>query len=196
MAQRTDQHDLTGKRILVGVSGGIACYKTAMLVSRLTQAGVEVTVLMTESATRFVTPLTFQSLSGRPVYSSPWQHIESHDPQHISLANRADLMVIAPCTMDTMAKLAHGRADDVVSLTVAAIDRSQTPILLAPAMNTAMWEQVSNQRNLEQLVNDGFQTIGPETGWQACKTKGLGRMTEPDAIFDRIAELLPISRDT
>src|SRR6185295_2373376 len=130
-----------GKRIIVGVTGGIAAYKTAMVVSRLAQAGAEVTVAMTEAATKFVTPLTFQALSARPVYTSAWDHIESHDPQHISLADAADVALIAPCTMDCMARLATGRTDDVVTLIVSAIDRKKTPVLLAPSMNTAMWTQ-------------------------------------------------------
>jgi phosphopantothenoylcysteine synthetase/decarboxylase len=117
--------NLDGTRVIVGLSGGIACYKVAHVVSRLAQRGAEVTVAMTEAATRFVTPLTFQALSGRPVYSDQWSHIESHDPQHITLARRADLMLIAPCTMDMLAKLAHGRTDDVVSLICSAVDRSK-----------------------------------------------------------------------
>ena len=114
----------TGARLIVGLSGGIACYKVAQVVSRLVQAGHEVTCLMTESATRFVTPLTFQALSGRPVYTSVWEHIESHDPQHVALARDAALMLIAPATMDMLARLVHGRADDVVTLVAGAFDRS------------------------------------------------------------------------
>jgi len=130
---------VAGRRVIVGIAGGIAAYKVATVVSRLAQAGAEVTVAMTEAATHFVAPLTFQALSGRPVYTSTWDHIESNDPQHISLGSAADLALIAPCTMDLMAKLAIGRTDDVVTLILSAIDRRKTPVLLAPSMNAAMW---------------------------------------------------------
>lgn len=179
-----------GRRILVGVTGGIAAYKTAMVVSRLAQAGAEVTVAMTEAATHFVTPLTFQALSARPVYTSAWEHVESHDPQHISLAAAADLALVAPCTMDCMAKLATGRTDDVVTLILSAIDRRRTPVLLAPSMNAVMWTQPATQRNLRTLVDDGFRMVGPDEGWQACRTVGSGRMAEPEAILDAIAAAL------
>lgn len=179
-----------GRRILVGVTGGIAAYKTATVVSRLAQAGAEVTVAMTEAATHFVTPLTFQALSARPVYTSAWEHVESHDPQHISLAAAADLALVAPCTMDCMAKLATGRTDDVVTLILSAIDRRRTPVLLAPSMNAVMWTQPATQRNLRTLVDDGFRMVGPDEGWQACRTVGSGRMAEPEAILDAIAAAL------
>lgn len=181
---------LKGARVFVGVMGGIAAYKTAALVSKLAQAGTEVTVAMTPGATHFVTPLTFQSLSARPVYTSPWEHIESQDPQHISLAGKSDIAVVAPCTADGLARLATGRCDDVVTLILAAIDRRKTPVLLAPAMNTVMWEQPANQRNVTQLEADGFSFIGPEDGWQACRNVGKGRMSEPEAILQRIVQIL------
>jgi phosphopantothenoylcysteine decarboxylase/phosphopantothenate--cysteine ligase len=172
-----------GKRFIVGVTGGIAAYKTAMVVSKLAQAGAEVTVAMTEAATHFVTPLTFQALSGRAVYTSAWEHIESKDPQHISLASAADLAIVAPCTMDCLAKLATGRTDDVVTLILSAIDRAKTPVLLAPSMNAVMWSQASTQRNVKTLVEDGFEIVGPEDGWQACRMVGTGRMSEPEVIL-------------
>ncbi len=182
-----------GQRIVVGLTGGIACYKVCEIVSRLVQQGAEVSVLMTESAAKFVGPITFQALSGRPVYTSPWQHIESHDPQHVSLGSNADIMLIAPCTMDTLARLAVGRADDVVTLVCAAIDRSKTPVLLAPSMNANMWAQPSTQRNVKQLVeHDGFEMIGPGDGWQACRAVGPGRMAEPHDILQAIAQRLAI----
>jgi phosphopantothenoylcysteine decarboxylase/phosphopantothenate--cysteine ligase len=118
--------------VIVGLTGGIACYKVASVVSALVQEDVQVTVAMTEAAARFITPLTFQALSGRPVYDSPWTHIEAHDPQHISLARAATLCLVAPCSMDMCARLAAGQADDVVSLIISAIDRSTQPVLLAP----------------------------------------------------------------
>ena len=179
-----------GMRLLVGLSGGIACYKIATVVSRLAQAGAEVTVLMTDAAARFVTPLTFQALSGRPVYTSQWEHVESNDPQHIALARAADAMLIAPCTMDMMAKLAAGRTDDVVSLVASAVDRKRQPTLLAPSMNAVMWLQPATQRNLRQLVEDGFEFVGPEEGWQACRTEGVGRMSEPEALLEALRAAL------
>ncbi len=181
---------LKGKRVFVGVSGGIAAYKTAMVVSRLAQAGAEVTVAMTRSATRFVTPLTFQALSARPVYTSPWQHVESKDPQHISLATGLDLAIVAPCSMDTMARLATGRTNDVVCLILSAVDRTKTPVLLAPAMNSVMWAQPATQRNAKQLADDGFGFIGPGSGWQACRHVGTGRMSEPEEILARAGDVL------
>lgn len=176
-----------GKRIIVGVTGGIAAYKTAMVVSKLAQAGAEVTVAMTEAATHFVTALTFQALSGRAVYTSAWEHIESKDPQHISLASAADLALVAPCTMDCLAKLATGRTDDVVTLILSAIDRAKTPVLLAPSMNAVMWSQASTRRNVKTLVEDGFEMVGPGDGWQACRMVGTGRMSEPEEILGVVA---------
>lgn len=187
---RPDYRHVDGRRIVVALTGGIACYKMAEVVSRLAQAGAEVTVLMTDAATKFVGPLTFQALSARPVYTSPWEHIESQDPQHISLARDADLMVIAPCTMDTLARLVHGSANDVVTLVCAGMDRTTQPTLIAPAMNAAMWAQPSTQRNVAQLKDDGFDFIGPDEGWQACRTSGPGRMSEPAAILARIDEMM------
>lgn len=172
------------------MTGGIAAYKACTLVSRLAQAGGEVTVCMTPAATKFVTPLTFQALSARPVYTSAWEHVESHDPQHVSLASGAHAVVIAPCTMDCIARLAHGLTDDVVTLVVSAVDRKKTPVLLAPSMNAAMWSQASTQRNLETLRRDGFVLVGPDEGWQACRTVGQGRMSEPEVILERVAAAL------
>lgn len=180
--------DFDGARVLIGVSGGIAAYKVCTVVSRLAQAGAMVTVLMTEAATRFVTPLTFQALSGRPVYTSPWQHSEAHDPQHIALADRCDVALVAPCTMDMMAKLATGRTDDVITLVLSAIDRSRTPVLLAPAMNDAMWNQPSTRRNAALLEADGFRLVGPGTGWQACRHVGTGRMVEPEDLIEAMRQ--------
>ena len=192
MAQLSPEliEQVRGRRIIVGLSGGIACYKIASVVSSLAQAGAEVTVGMTDAATRFVMPLTFQALSGRPVYTSQWEHIESSDPQHISLARSADIMLIAPCSMNMLAKLAHGRCDDVVSLIAAAIDLARQPVLLAPSMNEVMWNQPSTRRNLAQLEQDGFSIIAPGSGWQACRTQGVGRMAEPDELLQNVASAL------
>lgn len=183
-----------GANVLVCVTGGIAAYKTATVVSRLVQAGANVTVAMSEAATHFVAPLTFQALSGRPVYTSQWEHIEAQDPQHIALAGAARLVIVAPCTMDCMARLASGRADDVVTLILSAVDRARAPVLLAPSMNEVMWSQTATQRNLATLKQDGFQIVGPEEGWQACRHVGAGRMSEPEAILGAAAALLAKAR--
>jgi phosphopantothenoylcysteine decarboxylase/phosphopantothenate--cysteine ligase len=183
-----------GTRVLVGICGGIAVYKVATVVSRLAQAGAEVTVAMTPAATKFVAPLTFQALSGRPVYTSAWEHIESQDPQHISLASRADIALVAPCTMDGLARLATGRTDDMVTLLLSAVDRTKTPVLLAPAMNVTMWAQPATQRNMRQLEADGFDFVGPGDGWQACREVGTGRMAEPATIVEALGSLVSARR--
>lgn len=177
---------LASTRVLVGVTGGIAAFKTAGLVSALTQAGAEVTVAMTEAATRFVTPLTFQALSGRPVYTRAWDHVESHDPQHISLARSVHVAIVAPCSMDCCAKLAAGMADDIVCLILSAIDRARTPVLLAPSMNETMLSQPSTRRSLKTLADDGFTLLDPASGWQACRTVGKGRMPEPAELLEAV----------
>ncbi|MEX0654184.1 MAG: flavoprotein [Phycisphaeraceae bacterium] len=181
---------LAGRRIAVGLAGGIACYKTATLVSRLAQAGGDVRVLMTDSATRFVTPLTFQSLSGKPVLTSIWQSDDHPDSQHVGVARWCELLVIAPATANLLARLAAGLADDVVCLVAAALPRT-TPVLLAPAMNAQMWESPITQRNVQTLHDLlGWRAVGPDAGWQACRTTGLGRMSEPEAIFDAVTATL------
>lgn len=181
-------------RLIVALTGGIAAYKTAGLVSRLVQEGADVTVAMTEAAARFVAPLTFQALSGRPVYTSRWEHIEASDPQHIALARDADAVVIAPCSMDCLARLATGRTDDVVTLIVSAVDRARAPVLLAPAMNEVMWNQASTRRNVETLRADGFTFVGPGSGWQACRQVGMGRMSEPEEILEALWRVLAAQR--
>ncbi|MFW6060474.1 MAG: flavoprotein [Phycisphaeraceae bacterium] len=185
---------LTNRRIAVALSGGIACYKTATLVSRLVQQGADVRVLMTEAATRFVGPLTFQSLTGRTVLTSAWQPVSENDhPEspHVGLARWCDLLVIAPATADLIARLAHGLTDDVVSLVACALPRD-TPVLVAPAMNAEMWQNPITQRNVQTLRDPlNYQIVGPEEGWQACRTTGAGRMSEPDAIYDAVRDSLP-----
>lgn len=181
---------LSGAGVIVCATGGISVYKTAMLVSRLAQAGATVTVCMTPGATRFVQPLTFQALSGRPVYTDQWEHIEASDPQHIALARSARLAIVAPCTMDFMARLATGITADVASLVLSAIDRTTTPVLLAPAMNEVMWSQPATRRNRKILEEDGFRFVGPGSGWQACRSVGTGRMAEPEEILAAGVELL------
>lgn len=179
-----------GRSVLVCISGGIAVYKVCTVVSRLAQAGADVTVCMTEAATKFVSPITFQALSGNPVYTSSWEHIESSDPQHISLADRCDIALVAPCTMNTLSDLVHGKTDSVGSLILSAVDRKETPVLLAPAMNDGMWNQPSNLRNVKQAIEDGFTMVGPGDGWQACRHVGTGRMSEPAEILRALAGAL------
>jgi len=186
---------LKGRRIAVGVCAGIASYKVCGVVSTLAQAGAEVTVAMTADAQRFVTPLVFQSLAGRPVLTSPWDSPSPADPQHIRAAADLDAYLVAPCTMDMLAKLATGRADDMVSLLAASIDRARTPVLLAPSMNEAMWRQPSTLRNVEVLRSDGFRIVEPATGWQACRSVGPGRLPEPEALLDAVTNAMHARRD-
>lgn len=181
---------LKGRRIAVGVCAGIASYKVCGVVSTLAQAGADVTVAMTADAQRFVTPLVFQSLAGKPVLVSPWDSANPADPQHIRAATALDAFLIAPCTMDMLAKLATGRCDDMVSLLAASIDRTRTRALVAPSMNEAMWRQPATQRNLATLRDDGFLVLDPATGWQACRAVGPGRLPEPDDLVDAIVESL------
>jgi phosphopantothenoylcysteine decarboxylase/phosphopantothenate--cysteine ligase len=181
---------LRSKRVAVGVCAGIASYKVCGVVSTLAQAGAEVTVAMTADAQRFVTPLVFQSLSGRPVLSSPWDSASPADPQHIRAASALDCFLIAPCTMDMLARLASGRADDMVSLLAASVDRGRVPTLLAPSMNETMWRQPATQRNLATLRGDGFTILDPATGWQACRAVGPGRLPESDDLVDAVVAAL------
>lgn len=187
-------HPLHGKRLLVCLTGGIACYKAATLVSRLAQLGSHVTVAMSPSATRFIAPLTFQALSARPVLTSPWEPTASEDglldPQHIKVAQQAHAVVVAPCTMDCLARLAHGRGDEIVSLLLSAVDRATTPVLLCPSMNAVMWAQPATQRNVATLQADGYHFEGPADGWQACRTMGTGRMSEPEAILSALTTIV------
>jgi len=181
---------LLGSQIIIGISGGIACYKTAFLVSTLVQMGAVVDVVMTESASRFITPLTFESLTGRPVFDSPWKHVDGHEPQHIKLAQRASAMLIAPCTMDLLATLVNGFAHDPVSLVCSAINRTETPVLLAPSMNETMYGQPSTQRNLQSATEDRFTVLDVEDGWQACRAEGKGRMPETDTLIEALVKAI------
>ncbi len=188
-ANMSDQDPDPG-RILIGVCGGIAAYKMCEVVSTLIKRGDDVTVAMTRDATRFVGEVTFQSLSSRPVYKDPWGHPEALESPHISLARQADVMLIAPCTMDMLARLVSGHADDPVSLLAASIDRSRCRVLLAPSMNETMLSQPSTRRNLAQLQDDGFDVIEPEEGWQACRSEGAGRLPEPAVLISALDEAL------
>jgi phosphopantothenoylcysteine decarboxylase/phosphopantothenate--cysteine ligase len=169
------------KEILLGITGGIAAYKSAIIVSRLTQRGIGVTVVMTRSATKLVAPQTFEALSGRPVLYSVFGSKMSH--AHIDLARPADLFCIAPATANILAKAAHGIADDLVSTLILSFDK---PILFAPAMNSVMWNKPVVQRNVQQLRDDGMFFIGPEAGHLSCGETGVGRMTEPEKIVETI----------
>ncbi len=173
-----------GRELLIGVTGGIAAYKTAALVSRLVQAGAGVTVVMTESATRLVGPKTFEALSGRPVginVFGPGAH------PHIALARAAEVYCIAPATANLLAKAATGLADDLVSTLLLSFGG---PILVAPAMNAEMWNKPAVRRNVVQLRADGLVLIDPEEGYLSCGEVGAGRMAEPDAIFRAIGQAL------
>lgn len=180
---------LTGKGVLLCLTGGIACYKSAMLASRLVQAGAAVRVAMTAAAEKFITPLTLQALTGRQVYSSLWQSGDRYDAQHLSLTEAADLMIVAPATADIMAKMATGIADDLVS-TLALSAHGACPILIAPAMNTRMWLAAPTQDNLARLQNWGIHVVGPAEGRLACDTVGPGRMSEPDDILAAATRIL------
>jgi phosphopantothenoylcysteine decarboxylase/phosphopantothenate--cysteine ligase len=173
------------KEILLGITGGIAAYKSAIIVSRLVQRDIGVTVVMTRSATKLVAPQTFEALSGRPVRYSLFNAKMGH--AHIELARAADLFCIAPATANILAKAAHGIADDLVSTLILSFDK---PILFAPAMNTVMWNKMSVQRNIKQLQEDKMLFIGPESGHLSCGETGLGRMTKPEVIVEKIIELL------
>jgi len=176
---------LAGKHIVLGLSGGIACYKAAELARGLVKAGAQVQVVMTASAQQFITPVTMQALSGRPVFSSQWDSRISNHMAHIDLTREADAIVIAPCSADFMRKLVHGAADDLLSALCLA--RPATlPLLVAPAMNVEMWENPATQRNAAQLRQDGVRLLGPVAGEQACGETGLGRMMEPESLLESL----------
>lgn len=179
---------LMNRKILLGVTGGVAAYKAAELVRLLRGANLSVQVAMTEAACRFVGPATFQALSGQPVLTDLWDPRVPNRMAHIELSRQADLMVVAPASADFMAKVAHGAADDLLSTTVAA---RNCPLLLAPAMNHEMWSNPANLRNVETLKRDGVTVLGPASGDQACGEQGLGRMVEPQEILQAILAHYP-----
>jgi phosphopantothenoylcysteine decarboxylase len=177
---------MTGREIVVGCSGGIAAYKTAYLVSQLVQAGAGVTVVMTPTAREFIGPATFTALTGRPVLD------RTFDPQyplgaHIELAQRGEVLCIAPATANVLAKAATGQADDLLSTLLLTFTG---PVLMAPAMNCEMWEKPAVQRNVQQLRHDGIHFVDPEEGWLSCRRRGVGRMAAPETIFAAISALL------
>src|SRR6188472_1216835 len=175
--------------IVVGVTGGIAAFKTAALVSQLVQGGAGVTVVMTAAAERFIGQATFAALTGRPVVRTAFDETQFPLGAHITLAERAKVLVVAPASADFLAKAAHGLADDALSTLCLAFTG---PVLMAPAMNTAMWEKAAVQRNIAQLRTDGVHFVDPGSGWLSCRQVGAGRMAEPDVILQSICELLQV----
>lgn len=185
-------NDLAGKHIVLGLTGGIACYKAAELCRALIKEGATVQVVMTEAAAKFITPVTMQALSNRSVYDSQWDAREGNNMAHINLSREADAILIAPCSADFMAKLLHGRADDLLSLMCLARPIDKVPLLIAPAMNREMWAHPATQRNLAQLKADGTTVFDVGTGDQACGETGDGRMLEPEELLqDLVSFFLP-----
>ena len=179
-------NDLAGKHIVLGLSGGIACYKAAELCRALIKEGATVQVVMTEAAEQFITPVTMQALSGRPVYGSQWDSREPNNMPHINLSREADAILVAPCSADFMAKLLHGGADELLSLMCLARPIDKVPLLLAPAMNREMWAHPATQRNMVQLAADGAHILGVGSGFQACGETGDGRMLEPPELLEDV----------
>ncbi len=189
-----DAGELAGKHIVLGLSGGIACYKAAELCRALIKAGATVQVVMTDSAAQFITPVTLQALSGRPVFTSQWDAREDNNMAHINLSREADAILVAPCSADFMARLLHGRADDLLALMCLARPIDTVPLLLAPAMNREMYAHPATLRNLAQLQADGAVVLGVGSGFQACGETGDGRMLEPEELLeDLIAFFTPKS---
>ena len=170
---------LQGKHVVLGVSGSIAAFKAADLASKLVQAGACVDVVLTDSAQQFITPFTFRSLTGRPVYTNMFEPATDSGEEHVSLARQADLVIVAPATATTLARLAHGLADDMLSLTVLA---TTSPVLVAPAMDSQMWAAAATQENVETLRRRGVEFVGPESGRLASGSVGAGRLSEPLTI--------------
>jgi phosphopantothenoylcysteine decarboxylase/phosphopantothenate--cysteine ligase len=177
--------DLTGKKIIVGMTGGIACYKVAEFTRALVKHGASVQVVMTHAATQFITPVTMQALSGHPVYTDQWDARFDNNMPHIDLTRDVDAIVIAPCSADFMSKLAHGACDDLLS-TLCVARPTMMPLLIAPAMNVEMWQNPATQRNVAQLKADGITLLGPEAGEQACGETGMGRMLEASQLLSEV----------
>ena len=184
--------DLTGRKIVLGVTGGIAAYKSAEIVSRLRHLGATVHVIMTQNATEFVTPLTFQTLSANQVVTDTFAAPEYWNVEHVALAKLAEVFVIAPATANILAKMANGIADDMLSTTVLA---TKAPVLAAPAMNTGMWTAEATKKNVETLKERGVRMIGPDSGILACGDEGAGRMSEPETIVEEICRILTRKQD-
>lgn len=177
--------DLAGKKIVLGLTGGVACYKAAELTRALGKAGAQVQVVMTDAATHFITPVTMQALSGQPVVTDQWDARVSNNMPHIDLTRDADAIVIAPCSADFIFKLAHGACDDLLS-TLCIARPDTVPLLVAPAMNVEMWQNPATRRNVAQLKADRIAVLGPDAGEQACGETGMGRMLEPEQLLQEI----------
>ncbi len=177
--------DLKGKKIVLGLSGGVACYKAAELCRALVKEGASVQVVMTEAATHFIGPVTMQALSGRTVYTDQWDGRIPNNMAHIDLTRDADAILVAPCSADFLFKLAHGATDDLLS-TLCLARPHQVPLLVAPAMNVEMWEKPPTQRNVDRLREDGVCIFGPAAGSQACGETGMGRMLEPNELLEEL----------
>ena len=183
-------NELAGKHIVLGLTGGIACYKAAELCRALVKEGAQVQVVMTAASEQFITPVTMQALSNRPVFSSQWDAREPNNMPHINLSRQADAILVAPCSADFMAKLVHGRADELLSLMCLARPIERVPLLIAPAMNREMWAHPATQRNMGQLVADGATILGVGSGFQACGETGDGRMLEPHELLEDLVAFL------
>lgn len=181
------QTALAGYETLVCVTGGIAAYKVCTLVSRLAQAGCGVTVAMSRNGQRFVGPTTFQALSGRPVLLSQWRGGHAGAMEHLAPTETADLVIVAPATANCIGKLAGGIADDLISTLLLG---AACPVMLAPAMNTRMWQHPAVQRNVAFLRQSGVLLVGPESGWLACREVGAGRMSEPEVLLEAVTKQL------
>jgi phosphopantothenoylcysteine decarboxylase/phosphopantothenate--cysteine ligase len=181
---------MKNKKILIGVTGGIAAYKTCSLINMFLKEGADVKVIMTNGATKFVTPLTFQSLTNHPVYVDMWQTYNKEEVEHISLAKWADIMVISPATANIIGKIANGLADDLLTTVIMALPK-ETPVLIAPAMNTNMWENPIVQRNVESLSKDKkYKFIDPRKGVLACRDEGSGKIADNEDIFEEVQKIL------
>ena len=183
---------ISGKTIVLGVTGSIAAYKAAEIASQLTQAGAKVNVIMTKAATEFICPLTFRSLTGRPVVIEMFDLTSEMSVEHVALAQAADIVVIAPATANIIAKIAAGIADDMLCCTVLA---TKAPIIIAPAMNVNMYENPVTQENLSKLKARGFTIVGPASGWLACGETGMGRLADIDEIIGTIKQVLGTKGD-
>jgi phosphopantothenoylcysteine decarboxylase/phosphopantothenate--cysteine ligase len=180
--------NLSGLNILLGVSGGVAAYKAVDLASKLTTAGAKVNTVMTENACRLIGPKSFEAVTNSAVFTTLWSTSEEYKISHVNLADRADIIVVAPATANIIGKIANGICDDLLSTTLCACWAK--PALLAPAMNNNMWTNPSVQRNIKTIKDMGFQLIGPQVGALACGTEGIGRMAEPQDILEAIGKIV------
>lgn len=179
---------LKNKEVLLGVTGGIAAYKAADLCSKLIQQDARVSVVMTKSALEFIGRTTFEALTNRPVHVDPYQVQEHFRGEHIGVAQRADVAIVAPATAASVARLAMGLSEDLLTTTLLVVT---CPVFIAPAMNCDMWAKPQVQRNVQQLRDDGYHLVDPEEGWLSCRQLGAGRMASPESIIDQMKNSLP-----